>query len=581
MLTKYLSTVLLIIIIFLEGCDFNNIPVSNETNPDIEKIKNLGFREDMIKEYKEFYLVGGCIKILKEDLKNNRLYHYSTPGQPPVNRNLITNVTVRVDQSIPLSGPDNWRNEVISAINYWNSINETLINFVYTTSSTADITISSDYELLDNYTIAAATFPTIDKRPGVLIQINLDYNNNENVSSGQKIYNMVHELGHCIGFRHTNWLSRGEAEMNAIHITGTPLGQDPNSVMNGGTASYTWNGFSNYDIKAAQYLYTPYYEVLGMSDITQGSGITICDLNYNNRPEIILMTLDAPTGPNNFRYKIGWDMDPYGTVSYWQNYIQLPLSFNFGDEAQGGSITAAKINNNNLIDLIFMSLDNPVGNNNFRYVIAYDINTNGFPSYYSSNYVQITGMGSEAQGAGVAVGYINNNILPDLILMSLDNPPGANNIRYKIGWDLNSSGIASSWSNYIQIDGMGNDADGAGISLYNLDSDPRPEIVLMVIDDPQHTNEFRYKIGWNLDNNGNPSYWSSVVYKAGVGHDQEYGGIAIYDVDGNMKPEMILMGQDAPNGPNTFRYRIAWNLINGNPTSWDYNTSAPEIIASE
>jgi hypothetical protein len=128
---------------------------------------------------------------------------------------------------------------------------------------------------------------------------------------------------------------------------------------------------------------------------------------------------------------------------------------------------------------------------------------------------------------------------------------------------------------------MGNDADGAGISLYNLDSDPRPEIVLMVIDDPQHTNEFRYKIGWNLDNNGNPSYWSSVVYKAGVGHDQEYGGIAIYDVDGNMKPEMILMGQDAPNGPNTFRYRIAWNLINGNPTSWDYNTSAPEIIASE
>lgn len=102
MLTKYLSTVLLIIIIFLEGCDFNNIPVSNETNPDIEKIKNLGFREDMIKEYKEFYLVEGCIKILKEDLKNNRLYHYSTPGQPPVNRNLITNVTVRVDQSIPL-----------------------------------------------------------------------------------------------------------------------------------------------------------------------------------------------------------------------------------------------------------------------------------------------------------------------------------------------------------------------------------------------------------------------------------------------------------------------------------------------
>ena len=67
---------------------------------------------------------------------------------------------------------------------------------------------------------------------------------------------MVHELGHCIGFRHTNWDIKGEgiSSVGANYIPNTP-NQDSNSVMNGGTASYSWNGFSSYDISAVKYLY--------------------------------------------------------------------------------------------------------------------------------------------------------------------------------------------------------------------------------------------------------------------------------------------------------------------------------------
>jgi hypothetical protein len=104
---------------------------------------------------------------------------------------------------------------------------------------------------------------------------------------------MVHELGHCIGFRHTNWLSRGEPKDNdpasgdAVTIPGTP-GEDPNSVMNGGTAFTTWNGFSHYDINAAIAMYTEgYWQNITpegrLYQIDVGSGNEVWGLNAQNR----------------------------------------------------------------------------------------------------------------------------------------------------------------------------------------------------------------------------------------------------------------------------------------------------------
>lgn len=63
---------------------------------------------------------------------------------------------------------------------------------------------------------------------------------------------MVHELGHCFGLRHTNWQAIGESTAN--HINGTSS-SDPNSIMNGGTAEYQWNGFSDGDQVAIKKLY--------------------------------------------------------------------------------------------------------------------------------------------------------------------------------------------------------------------------------------------------------------------------------------------------------------------------------------
>jgi hypothetical protein len=71
----------------------------------------------------------------------------------------------------------------------------------------------------------------------------------------------LHEVGHCLGFRHTNWSTRGESQNpnGAFLINGTPS-SDPNSFMNGGTAGASWAGFSTGDVNAFKNLYplSPY-----------------------------------------------------------------------------------------------------------------------------------------------------------------------------------------------------------------------------------------------------------------------------------------------------------------------------------
>ncbi|SNT36878.1 Dual-action HEIGH metallo-peptidase [Ekhidna lutea] len=76
---------------------------------------------------------------------------------------------------------------------------------------------------------------------------------------------ITHEIGHCVGFRHTDYFDRsiscgsggneGSAGVGAHHVPGTPTGADMNSIMLACFSSSEDGEFGSYDITALEYLY--------------------------------------------------------------------------------------------------------------------------------------------------------------------------------------------------------------------------------------------------------------------------------------------------------------------------------------
>lgn len=248
------------------------MPISSEV---MSKITKLGLNGKTAREIGDFYVVEGDIS-LRKDCLDSYAQPKSLLKQAMVSSLVsiynVEKISIYVDPSIPSTGDDNWRNEILSAINEWNKTFSCVRMYV-STNPNSNIVISFDNGKLSNYTLAQASWP-LNGKPGSTIILNLDFYDNMKMSSEQKKYNIVHELGHCIGLRHTNWMG---LESDGIGIPGTPnnvVNPDPNSVMNGGTALYSWNGFTNYDLIAIEYMYKPYMNISGPYTLLQGTTAT-------------------------------------------------------------------------------------------------------------------------------------------------------------------------------------------------------------------------------------------------------------------------------------------------------------------
>jgi hypothetical protein len=322
-------------------------------------------------------------------------------------------------------------------------------------------------------------------------------------------------------------------------------------------------GLSNLDRVSAYRAY-PHLNT-GLGDHAEGGGAAIVDLNGNGIPDVVIMSNDAPSGPNYFKYQVGFDLNAQGNATSWSN---IKVISGVGDLAEGANVAIGDIDRNGVLDILLMAYDAPSGANWFKYKIGYNLNGNGDASSWG-NMIQVSGLGDKGEGAGVTLTDLDNNGILDIALMAYDAPAGQNWVKYKVGYNLSTTGVASNWTTAPNVGGFGDVGEGGAIGFYDFDHNGTRDIVIMVYDAPSGPNWFKYRIGLNVNAAGVPQTWLPIIQMPGVGDFGEGVGLCIADINNDGQNDLVLVSNDAPSGPNYFKYRIGFTLDNqGNSMDW-------------
>lgn len=146
------------------------------------------------------------------------------------------------------------------AVNNYNRLSSMGLNFSlsYAASTNADMVVYNNGASGGG---GSAGFPS-GGQPYKWIQINAGTNS---FSTNVNEHVITHEIGHCVGFRHTDFFDRsyscgsggneGDGGVGAVHIPGTSTGIDANSIMLACFSSSADGEFGSGDITALQYLY--------------------------------------------------------------------------------------------------------------------------------------------------------------------------------------------------------------------------------------------------------------------------------------------------------------------------------------
>jgi hypothetical protein len=229
----------------------------------LSRISELGFYNKNVEKVEGGYVVEGDIFLSESDLTAAHNTQALRVGESEQYRttNLVNasggrTITLSLDSKLPST----YGASLDAAIARYNALSLTIK--MARVSSGGDINITAAPR--NAQYLASAGFPSGGNPYGSVKVATRYIGSDPNLGWFTTI--LAHEIGHCIGFRHTDYMDRsyscgggyaneGASNVGAIHIPGTPTGPDATSWMLACIGNGQNRPFNNNDKTALTYLY--------------------------------------------------------------------------------------------------------------------------------------------------------------------------------------------------------------------------------------------------------------------------------------------------------------------------------------
>jgi dual-action HEIGH metallo-peptidase len=228
----------------------------------LDRIAALGFSKSNVQLHEDGYLVEGDIVLTEKDLNITPEMTFLRIAETEQYRtnNLVGSLPRTISVRVSTNLPSSYVTAANEAIRRYNAEN---LRARFTRVTSGGEIVFRTAPSGAGY-LASAGFPS-GGNPYSTIRVNSAFLGS-NPGTNYLATIMAHEMGHCVGFRHTDWMNRayscggspvneGASSVGAILIPGTPSGPDAGSWMLACIGSGQNRPFNTNDRTALNFVY--------------------------------------------------------------------------------------------------------------------------------------------------------------------------------------------------------------------------------------------------------------------------------------------------------------------------------------